>query len=721
MSQQILDDGLAKNNLAAILEKDLASMSPASVKVAEAEFSRFKRSFSGHKDYMEAAKRYNDFYLGTQWVETDLAKLKSEGRPALTINLILSVINTLCGEQSNRRVDVQFKPRKDTNQESANAMSKLAMAISDSNDLDYVESEVFEDGLIMERGYFDVRMGFDDDMRGDVEITSLHPMEVIPDAQMRDYDPRKWNEVTLTRWLSLDVIATTYGKKAAALLKTSVSVTGALDNDSIRFEDFDEIDTLNDDMDDFVSQASTGAGVDEDRRQIKTIRIVERQFFKLHESFALVNPENGRKRFLPAETSTAEAKLLGEQFGWYVHRETKRRVYWRVTADRVVLHDDWSPYRSFTVLPYFPYFRRGKPMGIVRNLISPQEQYNKLSSQELHIVNSTANGGYIVEEGALVGMTMDQLEKNGSKTGLVIAVAPGKIGAVQKIQPNQIPTGVIQAKQSAEASLGRISSLSDAYMGGNSAEVSGVALKNKEDRGQVQIQKPMDNLQRTRALLFRKVRELVQDFYTDERVIMMTDEFSPGQDSTQMVINERGENGEVNNDIVTGDMDIILTTKPNRANYNDHQFAQVINLRQAGVMIPDEWVVRYSDLNKKDELAQAMASANQPSEEQAAFNQQQMIFALKGMDADVQKTMASVMLMQAQAQFQGKKAETEALAPSFRQAEQDLQLQEIIQSTKTRERLAQIQGIQTLDKESIKQRGDILKEQIKAQNPKSGA
>jgi hypothetical protein len=111
-----------------------------------------------------------------------------------------------------------------------------------------------------------------------------------------------------------------------------------------------------------------------------------------------------------------------------------KKVRWTVTADTVVLHDDWSPYDHFTLVPYFPYWRRGKPFGMVRNLISPQEQLNKISSQELHIVNTTANSGWVVESGSLTGMTADDLEEHGAETGLVLeynrgSTPPAKIQA----------------------------------------------------------------------------------------------------------------------------------------------------------------------------------------------------------------------------------------------------------------------------------------------------
>ena len=125
-------------------------------------------------------------------------------------------------------------------------------------------------------------------------------------------------------------------------------------------------------------------------------------------------------RQVPGNWGERKKKKFADEYGLEILTRLDRKVRWTVTADKVVLHDDWSPYECFTIVPYFPYWRRGRPFGMVRNLISPQEQLNKISSQELHIVNTTANSGWIVETGSLNGMTADDLEEHGAETGLVL-------------------------------------------------------------------------------------------------------------------------------------------------------------------------------------------------------------------------------------------------------------------------------------------------------------
>ena len=180
---------------------------------------------------------------------------------------------------------------------------------------------------------------------------------------------------------------------------------------------------------------------------------------------------------------------------------------------------------------------------MVRNLLSPQEQLNKIASQELHIVNTTANSGWIVESGSLVGMQADDLEEHGAETGLVLEYNRGSQPPA-KIQPNQIPTGLDRISQKAALNIKAISGINDSMLGTDSAEVSGVAIQAKQNRGAIMIQVPLDNLRKTRQYLAERILDLIQTFYTEQRIIMVTDETDPLQPREEIVINEMSPKDE---------------------------------------------------------------------------------------------------------------------------------------------------------------------------------
>ena len=132
---------------------------------------------SGHEEYIDMAKKCDMYYRGDQWDEFDMQQLDDQGRPALTINTILPTINAVLGEQSTKKADIQFKPRGGGNQDVADVLTKVYQQIADNNKLEWIENQVFSDGLIQDRGYFDVRIDFSDHIMGEVKIEAKDPLE----------------------------------------------------------------------------------------------------------------------------------------------------------------------------------------------------------------------------------------------------------------------------------------------------------------------------------------------------------------------------------------------------------------------------------------------------------------------------------------------------------------------------------------------------------------
>ena len=654
----------------------MKKLSPAAeAEIAATQWSRYIRARdNGHLDYIEMAKKCDAYYRGDQWDEQDLATLEAEGRPALTINTILPTINTVLGEQATRRADIKFKPRRNADNDIATILNKLFMQISDNNRLDWVEQQVFSDGLIMDgRGYFDVRMDFSDHVEGEVRITAKDPLDILIDPDAKDSDPKTWNEIYETRWMSLDEIQELYGKNKAESLRFVAENGNGYGRDSIEYEEtrFGDLDPT----DDYF-----GAGVpsEEDYKNVRAIRVIERQHKRMQRVDCFVDPMTGDQRDVPEEWSDRKMKKFAKEYGLNIMSKIKRKVRWTVTADRVVLHDDWSPYNDFTMVPFFAYFRRGRPFGMVRNLLSPQEQLNKIASQELHIVNTTANSGWMVESGSLVGMQTDDLEEHGAETGLVVEYNRGSTPPL-KIQPNQIPTGLDRIGQKAAANIQTISGINDSMLGSDSAEVSGIAMQAKQNRGAIMIQVPLDNLRKTRQYLAERVLSLLQSFYTEERIIMVTNEDIPTEPREEVAINVETPEGRIINDLTLGEYDVIVSTAPARDSFDEVQFAEALNLRQVGVMIPDDAIVQYSHLAKKEELAErirATSGQQEPTQEEAEMMQMQEQMEMQRVQLELAKLEAEVRHIQSESALNvAKVQETADIDPQLRVAELQAKIQ----------------------------------------------
>ena len=641
---------------------------------------------NGHQDYIAVAKRCEAFYRGEQWDAADLSTLDDQGRPALTINTILPTINTVIGEQSTRRMDVTFKPRGNGQQEIADTLTKLFLQISDNNKLDWVEAQVFSDGLIQDRGWFDVRIDFDDHIQGEVRITSKDPLDILIDPDGKDYDPRTWNEVFETKWMSLDEIEEIYGQKKADKLRITVEQGSALGTDSIEYEETRYGDTYSG-----VEYQQGNTTNPEENRALRSVRVIERQYYRLKECMFYVDRFTGDMRQVPYGWTKKKREQFADEYDLDIIEKLVRKVRWTVTADLIVLHDDWSPYDHFTLVPYFPFWRRGRPFGMVRNLISPQEQLNKISSQELHIVNTTANSGWIVESGSLSGMDADDLEEHGAETGLVLEFNRG-FNPPAKIPPNQIPTGLDRISQKAAVNIKQISGISDSMLGTDSPEVSGVAIQAKQNRGAMMIQVPLDNLAKSRQYLAEKILNLVQAYYTEERVVQIVNEADPMKGSDPMVLNQMTPEGEIINDLTVGEYDVVISSSPARDNFDEMQFAEALQLRQVGVPIPNDVVVDFSHLARKGEIAQrirAMEGTNPPSEQEAQMMQFQMEAQIRTIQLEIAKLEAEATKIQSEAALNTAKVqEITDVDPQLQMAEIESKLQMKREELELRERLA---------------------------------
>ena len=602
---------------------------------------------NGHLEYVKKAAKCEDFFAGLQWDQNDLALLKAQRRPALTINKIISTISNVMGEQIFNRTDIAFKPRNEgATSEVADALTKVFMQIADNNQLGWARSDVFTDGIVTSRGFFDVRLDFTDSLRGEVRIEQLNPKNVLIDADADEYDPDKWNDVLITKWMSPDQIELLYGKADADLLRSRT--------DSYYPYGYDSIDI---NRDRFGSARAVGWPLNtvtqQEYNNVRNIRVIERQWKKLDKVLHFVDLETGDTRVVPTDWDDDRiAQHLQNNPHLATTKKLIQRIRWTVIADSVVLHDDWSPYKHFTVVPYFPYFRRGRTLGLVENLLGPQELLNKVSSQELHVVNTTANSGWKIKRNALMNMSTAELENRGAQTGLVLEL--DEIDNAEKIQPNQTPSGLDRISYKAEEHIKTISGVSDYMQGFAREDVAAKSVQTNKQSGQANLAKVMDNMNRSDFILARAVLDLVQEYYTEQRLLYITTDRLMNT-TKQLMVNQPTPEGTIANDLTLGEYAIVVTNQPERDTFEDTQFDQAVRLRtEAGVQIPDKYILQSSRLKEKAQIISELEQAGQSPEAQ-----QQAELQMRSLAADVAAKEAEATQKGSDAQLKQAKAQKE--------------------------------------------------------------
>lgn len=588
---------------------------------------RWRRSADALREWSDKAKKCVDYFEGRQWALADLQKLASEKRPALTLNKIRPLVNLVIGYFLNQRTDIRFLPGFDGTgtAEIAGVLSHIEKQIAERNQLGFVDAEVFLDGLLTGRGFYRTKMCFEKNDLGEVKTCAMDNFATYIDPDGEDFDLNTHNFVMASRMVSTEEVEFHYGIEAMTrlgpLLKAA-GVSGGMPTGLTGYQDeispprrfgLEEDDNRAwhhaDYFNDFIDASR------------KNIRLLDIEHYIRVKRWFFVDLETGATRPVPddwdqgkVDRALAWAQEQGEPL--VVQQRITRRLRCTHMIGDVIVWDKWSPYDSMTINGFFPYFRRGMTQGMVEHLLDPQDEVNKRRSARLNIIGRSANGGWQYPKGSLDAQQKANLERFGSTPGFQMEydTRNGVLPKPEQIQPAVTPVAMSQLEQEAEDDLKKISGINDSALGLiDQAVMSGAAIERRQRQTIMGLEHFVANFKRTKELLGRKHLELIQQFYTERRVIRAT---GAGQNPIAMVINERTARGVVN-DVSLGTYGVAVDETPLSRSYLEAQFEELLNLKQMGMPIPDDFIIDASSTTRKEELKQAVA-AERAAQAQAA-------------------------------------------------------------------------------------------------------
>lgn len=600
---------------------------------------RYDTAVKAHDPFLKTADKAINFVFGKQWDDDDVKKLADSKRPALTINRILPMVNTVYGEFASMRSEIFYKSTRGGNKQTAAKLSMLIRHILRTNNYDVRErAELFLAGIMTGRGFLEVSIGSDVDPLGGVEVRPYDSRCVVLPPTAKAYDVSTWPEVfTVEKW-SYDELEESFGKaKADAVRGGGPESPESLGSRGSFAHAFDIDNVVDSDSDDENNNGEVEVFVHEFRTYRKVWRFLDES--------------TGEAYDVPvSEMSKEEAEQTASAAGVVVVGAKQRAVRFRQYANGVELLQGWHDSGEFSIVPFFPYFFAGHTMGMVEPLMSPQEQLNKLSSQELHIINTTANSGWQVEEGALVSPTPAELQARGAETGLVIVRRRGT-SALEKIQPNQIPSGIVHAADRSAQNMLYISNVNEGALGHTGVNIAGKTVQEKKASMVASLQIIMDNFKFTEVLLARVILANIQAHYTEPRVFRILEGDKDSMEA-EVAINAVNEYGRIVDDVTLGRYDVTVAFRPQQDVQNDAEFAELVEMRNAGVQIPDHQLVARSHVSNADEIAREMrilAGLEQTPEQQ---QQAQIVQQMQMMDMQLELEVKKQKLLESRAKTQ---------------------------------------------------------------------
>lgn len=559
---------------------------------------RYVRADGALAIWAEVAKKCVEFVEGKQWSADELAKAADDDRPTLTLNKIAPLMRLVQGYFANNRLDNRVLPTDDANSTEAVAevLSKILKQIALNTKEKYVSTEVTLDGLFSGRGYYDWRLDFERNDFGEIRGIAKDPFTIRPDADGDTYEPAGWNHVFESRWWSIDEVEYTLGKNVSALVEPLMgghSYRGGIgtdmrdllsENTPWRTFGGSAPDSLVTGYQQYIANV-----IDAYRKSVLVIdcqhyiRTMQRSIIDLDSGDRYPIPDNQTPQMVAKamQWMIEQYAMRGKACPMRIEYRPAKRVRWTTMIGDIIVYDKWSKYRSPTIVPYFPYFRRGKTRGAVEDLLDPQREINKRRSSQVDILTRIAHSGWIWHTDSLDEEEKQKLEQFGAAAGINLQWKGPPTGKPERLTPGQMPTGIEKLEEKATADLKEIAGINDSALGQLDRVQSGRAIEARTKQSILGIEPYMDNSRRTAQLCGEKKVEMIQDFYTEPRLFRIQGE-SGGYSS--IGINIPTAIGEIDNNVTLGRYGVTIDEVPMSATYLSAQSEELMEMVEKGIL-----------------------------------------------------------------------------------------------------------------------------------------
>jgi len=282
-----------------------------------------------------------------------------------------------------------------------------------------------------------------------------------------------------------------------------------------------------------------------------------------------------------------------------------------IVVQNTVMYDGPNPigvdkYPFVPVVGYFnpsiSYFDK-RIQGVVRGLRDAQYLYNRRKVIELDILESQVNSGIKYKENALVNPK--DVFLSGQGKGLALK-SDAQMSDVEQMMPPQIPPSMFQLSELLGREIQEISGVNEELLGSAMDDKAGVLSMLRQGAGLTTLQNLFDNLDYSQKLLGKIILGIIQTNFTPGKVKRIIAE----EPSPQFYHKAFGK------------YDAAAEEGLNTTTQKQMQFAQLLQLKEAGIPIPDDVLVNAATIQNKKELTDAMEKAQQQQQQMAQMQMQ---------------------------------------------------------------------------------------------------
>ena len=629
---------------------DSPSASPEELKdeaLPREQVEQFLHEIQRQPAWRRESDKCVDYYDGNQLSQDLVETLQSRGQPPLTSNLIKPTIDTVLGMEAKTRTDWRVRPEDDEecSDDLAEALSvKLKHAETESR-ADRAVSDAYAAQCKAGLGWVEVSVELDP-FKSPYRVRYIHRREIFWDWRSEQPDLSDAKYLIRRRWLELDH-AVSMLPQYAGLFRNTVGCWNGFD--PMTEQDTGLVQSYEIERD---SRMSTTDWRDSERKMICLYEIWYRKWV----SGFVLRLANGTVIEADFDNPRHNEAILSGVVK--VERATFQKVRLAWYAGPHFLYDVPSPYKH-GLFPYVPFFgyredSTGFPYGLVRSMISPQDEVNARKSKMLWILNSRR---VIADANAVVDH--DKTAREVARPDAYIILDPKRSpnSRFEISQGGDLAAQQFSAMQEAKQEIAEASGIHKTMMGQQSGATSGLAINSLVEQGLNTLAEINDNYRFSRRLVGEMLFDLVRQSIMGRPAKVTIGE---GEDKKVILLNQPStdESGQsiTYNDIAKVKAKVVLDDIPSSPTYRMQQLSMLTEITkslppqlQASIV---DFVVKSTDFPDRHKMAERLRNAAGIQDPQAMAQAQQ------AQQAQAQQAQQAQMQMQQAAQAQQDKLAT---------------------------------------------------------------
>jgi hypothetical protein len=565
----------------------------------------YAESISINQSFWSEASIDTRFMAGDQTIFNDLyGNVPTARRRQFNFNRIARVVNMVDGHQRKNRKSTIVTGVENADDETADQFTKILMNIDRREGVGETISDAFRGSLITGMNLIQVWMDYrNDPVSGNIKVDTCAYNTFLMDPFFKKRDLSDCNYIWKRSYLTK--------RECIALLpnfKDQIIGLYGLDNRDGKFQYQPE--SYNFDM--------------------KHLLTYDEYYYKdYRKQKLLVDSQTGETQEWKGQHEDQLKDFLRAYPQITVIESEIPTVKLAIVVQGKTMYDGPNP-MGIDVYPFVPVFAYYYPeleffqyriQGMVRTLRDPQYLYNRRKIIELDIMESQPNTGFIYKENALVNPK--DIFLSGQGRGIALKDDAQMTDVIQ-IQPPQIPPTTIELSKILGQEISEISGVNEELLGSATDDKAGVLSMLRQGAGLTTLQILFDNLDHAQKLLGNIFIELIQANYTPGKVQKILE----GEQPADQFYNK-----------AFGKYHAAVEEGLNTTTQKQMQFAQLLQMREAGVPIPDSSLLNASTMQNKKQLIEEIEQ-----EKQQAMQQQQ-----ETMQVQIELQQAQIESLKAQA------------------------------------------------------------------------